>query len=114
MPLQQQIQNCIQQCVQTANQLRTLANQAPDSVLRDRLTEGSRHIELCIKECEFATQRAQQFGQPGAFQQPGQLQQMGTYGPFQQAGQWQPYQPAGMQSQAWQPQWQQSRQYASY
>lgn len=52
------VQQCIQMCTQAANNLRTATNQVTDPATRDMLTEGARHIELCIRECEHATQVA--------------------------------------------------------
>jgi hypothetical protein len=87
--IQQNIQQCIQTCHQQANELRSLANQAPETSLRNMLTEGAHHIEMCIRECEFCVERIQQ---PQAQAQtqvtgyhPGQFQ-----APQYQPGQYQP------------------------
>lgn len=56
MPDKQQVQQCIQQCIQAANSLRTATNAIPDSAVRDMLTQGAHHIELCIRGCEQITQ----------------------------------------------------------
>lgn len=58
VPNQQQVQQCIQQCIQAANSLRTAANGVPDSAVRDMLTQGAHHIELCIRGCEQVSQMA--------------------------------------------------------
>ncbi|MCL6560008.1 MAG: hypothetical protein K6U74_14705 [Firmicutes bacterium] len=54
MANKQEIQQCIQACTQAANQLRTVANGVNNSAVRDMLTEGARHVELCIRQCESA------------------------------------------------------------
>lgn len=56
MPNRQQIQQCIQQCLQAANGLRSAANAVPDSAVRTMLTEGASHIEQCIRGCEQTIQ----------------------------------------------------------
>ena len=66
-----QIQQCIQHCNQTANQLRSLANQTQDPTLRDMLTEGAHHVEMCVKKCDFSNQWIQH-----SQQTQGQRQQM--------------------------------------
>lgn len=58
--MHQQIQQCINDCQQTMNQLRSLANQAANPQARDMLNEGAHHLELCVTECQYAAQRAQQ------------------------------------------------------
>ncbi|MDA8235408.1 MAG: hypothetical protein M0Z31_11505 [Clostridia bacterium] len=55
MPDVQKIQQCVQTCTQGANMLRSAANGINDSRLRDMLTQGAHHIELCIRECDTAT-----------------------------------------------------------
>lgn len=67
MPTHQQIIQCIQDCHQVASQLRSLANQAPSPQVRDQLTESAHHVDMCIRECEFAAQRVQQVGQPAGY-----------------------------------------------
>lgn len=54
-----QIQQCIQQCQQVANQIRSLANQAPSPQVRDQLQESAHHVDMCVAECNFAVQRVQ-------------------------------------------------------
>ncbi|BDG61167.1 hypothetical protein [Caldinitratiruptor microaerophilus] len=58
MANKQQVQNCIQQCVQAANTLRAAANNVPDSAVRDMLTQGAHHIEQCVRGCEQVMQMA--------------------------------------------------------
>lgn len=59
MPVHQNIQQCIQMCHQTAQQLRGMANQATESYVRDKLFEAAHHLDLCVHECNFTMQRAQ-------------------------------------------------------
>ncbi|SMB98047.1 hypothetical protein SAMN00808754_2095 [Thermanaeromonas toyohensis ToBE] len=52
----QDLQMFIQDCQKMANQLRSLAGQA-SGVARSTLNESVHHLEMCIKECEFAAQQ---------------------------------------------------------
>lgn len=61
MPSHTEIQQCIQDCQSTASQLRSLAGQAPNIQVRMMLDEGAHHVDMCIRECEWAAQRVQQF-----------------------------------------------------
>lgn len=54
MANKQEIHQCVQSCMQVANQLRTAANGVNNAAVRDMLTEGARHVELCIRQCESA------------------------------------------------------------
>ena len=56
----QDVQGCINQCFQLANQLRSMANTGPNQKFNDLLLEGAHHIDLCVTECGFAVQRAKQ------------------------------------------------------
>jgi len=49
-----EIQQCINSCVQVANQLRSSANAVNNSEIRDMLTQGTHHVEQCIRQCESA------------------------------------------------------------
>lgn len=57
-----EIQQCIQDCHNTASQLRSLANQAPNPQVRQLLDESAHHVDVCVKHCEFASQRVQRAG----------------------------------------------------
>lgn len=59
MPNTQAIQECIQNCTQTANMLRSSANGVNNAGVRDMLTQGAHHIELCIRTCENAVMQNQ-------------------------------------------------------
>lgn len=56
MPDKQAITQCVQMCTQTANNLRSSANGVNNAGVRDMLTQGAHHIELCIRQCESAMQ----------------------------------------------------------
>ena len=60
MPDTQAIQQCVQTCTQTANTLRSAANGVNDAAVRDMLTEGAHHVELCIRSCNNAAMQAKQ------------------------------------------------------
>ena len=44
-------QNCIDKCTQTAQMIRSIANDMVDHRARYALAEADRHIELCIHSC---------------------------------------------------------------
>ena len=50
----QQIQQCIDQCTQAANKLRTATNSITSSAAREMATLGAGHLEMCIRSCEKA------------------------------------------------------------
>jgi len=51
----QEIQQCIQSCTRVANELRLAANGVNQAAIRDMLTQGTHHVEQCIRQCESAT-----------------------------------------------------------
>lgn len=53
------VQQCIQQCQQTAQQLRIMANQEMNSQVKMMLAEGAHHLDLCIEECQFSLKQIQ-------------------------------------------------------
>lgn len=67
--VQQQIQQCAQQCSNLANDVRGMANQAPDQRAREMLSAAAVHLEMCVHSCNDAFQQAQQ-----AQQASGQVQ----------------------------------------
>jgi len=44
-------------CVDAANRLRTAANSVTDARIRSVLSEGSQHIEQCIRRCQDVRDR---------------------------------------------------------
>ncbi len=59
----QQIQQCIQQCQEAANQLRSLAKAEINRQVKTMLDEGAHHLDLCITECQYSVQQIQAAGQ---------------------------------------------------
>jgi hypothetical protein len=51
----QAIKQCIDDCTQAANNLRTATNSVTDPAIRDMLTQGAHHIEQCIRQCDTAS-----------------------------------------------------------
>lgn len=56
MQNKQSVQQCIQTCTQAANDLRSTANGINNAAVRDMLTQGAHHVELCIRQCESVMQ----------------------------------------------------------
>lgn len=54
MAKSQEIQQCIDQCTQSANMLRSTANGITSAAAREMATLGAGHIEMCIRSCEKA------------------------------------------------------------
>lgn len=52
----QELHMFIQDCQRMVNELRSLAGQA-SGMARSTLNESVHHLEMCIKECEFAAQQ---------------------------------------------------------
>ncbi|SNS08984.1 hypothetical protein SAMN05446037_10043 [Anaerovirgula multivorans] len=52
MANKQQIQQCITDCTDAANMLRLTTNAIPKASIREMLTQGAGHIEMCIRQCE--------------------------------------------------------------
>ena len=59
MTRKQEIQQCITDCTNAANMLRTATNGVTQSAIRDMMSQGSVHIEMCIRQCEHAAMQAQ-------------------------------------------------------
>lgn len=53
------IQQCIQKCKQSAQQLENMANQATDMQVKSKLKEAAHHLDLCIEECQFSLEAVQ-------------------------------------------------------
>ena len=53
----QQVQQCIQQCREVADQLRSMANTENNSQAKTMLAEGAHHLDLCITECQYSVQK---------------------------------------------------------
>ena len=57
MPNKQAVMQCVQTCTQAANDLRSAANGVNNAGIRDMLTQGAHHVELCIRQCEGVLQK---------------------------------------------------------
>lgn len=53
------IQQCLQQCQQTAQQLRSMATQTSNSQVKMKLNEGAHHLDLCMEECQYSLNQLQ-------------------------------------------------------
>ncbi len=53
------IQQCIQNCQQTAQQLRTFASQTTNPMVKMTLAEAAHHLDLCLVECQYSLQELQ-------------------------------------------------------
>jgi len=56
MQNKQGVMQCIQTCTKAANDLRSSANGVNNSGVREMLTLGASHIEMCIRQCESVMQ----------------------------------------------------------
>jgi len=56
MQNKQDVMQCIQTCTKVANDLRGAANGVNNSGVREMLTLGASHIEMCIRQCESVIQ----------------------------------------------------------
>lgn len=54
---QQQLQQCIQDCQDTLNKLQSFTNKTQDVRLKSTLTESAHHLDMCVRECQFATKQ---------------------------------------------------------
>jgi hypothetical protein len=55
----QEIQQCIDQCNQVANELRMMSKNSQDPKTGDMLFEAAHHLDLCVTECGYAVQKPQ-------------------------------------------------------
>jgi hypothetical protein len=46
------LKDCRDHCEQTANQIRSIANNTQDQRSREMLTLGAGHLEMCIHSCD--------------------------------------------------------------
>lgn len=56
MQNKQAVMQCIQTCTQAANNIRGAANGINNAGVREMLTLGAGHIEMCIRQCESVMQ----------------------------------------------------------
>jgi len=50
------VQQCIQDCQQTAGRLRAMSEREPNPQVKSRLMEAAHHLDLCIVECQYSVQ----------------------------------------------------------
>lgn len=53
------IQQCVQKCQETAQQLEGMANQETNVQVKSMLKEAAHHLDLCIEECQFSLESIQ-------------------------------------------------------
>ncbi|KKM08646.1 hypothetical protein SY88_22700 [Clostridiales bacterium PH28_bin88] len=58
MDQKQQIQQCIKDCQQVITDLQSVSNRAQDQKMKATLNESVHHLEMCMRECEFASKQA--------------------------------------------------------
>lgn len=58
MTQNQKIQQCIKDCQTAMSEIQSLANQANETKLKSTLTESAHHLDMCMRECEFAAKQA--------------------------------------------------------
>lgn len=51
------INQCIQDCRDTASKLRSMANNEANMQVKTALNEGAHHLDLCITECQYSIQQ---------------------------------------------------------
>lgn len=54
MVAHEQIQQCVSECKQIMSTLHTLSNRATDPKVKATLSESAHHLDMCVKECEYA------------------------------------------------------------
>ncbi|MBS4032184.1 MAG: hypothetical protein KGZ63_12300 [Clostridiales bacterium] len=58
MDQKQKLQKCMQDCQNIVNELQSLANQANETKLKSTLDESAHHLDMCLRECEYASKQA--------------------------------------------------------
>ncbi|MGE5474311.1 MAG: hypothetical protein ACM3UU_08840 [Ignavibacteriales bacterium] len=51
------VKQCVQQCTDTANKLRSMANSESNMQVKNALIEGAHHLDLCVTECQYSIQQ---------------------------------------------------------
>jgi hypothetical protein len=54
----QQLQQCIKDCQTVMSDLQSMAGKSNETKLKSTLVESAHHLDMCIKECEFAVKQA--------------------------------------------------------
>jgi len=55
MDQKQQIMQCINDCQSAINEIQSLANQATDQNTKATLMESAHHVDMCVRECDWAS-----------------------------------------------------------
>lgn len=53
----QQIHQCIQDCQETLSKLQSFSNKTQDVRMKSTLTESAHHLDMCVRECQFASKQ---------------------------------------------------------
>lgn len=55
----QQLNECIDKCQQVIKELQSLSNMSNNNTeLKSTLNESAHHLQMCMHECQFASQQA--------------------------------------------------------
>lgn len=57
MAVNDAVNKCIQDCRDTGNKLRSMANAETNMQVKAALNEGAHHLDLCITECQYSIQQ---------------------------------------------------------
>jgi len=52
-----EIEKCIKDCEKSAQDLRRIADQSTDNLVKRTLLDSVRHIDLCIQECKAGVEQ---------------------------------------------------------
>ncbi|MBS4022516.1 MAG: hypothetical protein KGZ79_08845 [Dethiobacter sp.] len=58
MDQKQQLQQCIKDCQNVVSELQSMAKKSNDEKLKSTLDESAHHLDMCVRECEFASKQA--------------------------------------------------------
>lgn len=58
MSQNQQLQQCISDCQNIMSKLQSMAGTSQDIKLRSTLDESAHHLDMCVRECEYASKQA--------------------------------------------------------
>lgn len=57
MDLKQQLHQCIFDCQQVVNDLHNMTHKAGDPNLMETLNDSIHHLEMCLRECDYAARK---------------------------------------------------------
>lgn len=58
MTASQQVQQCVQQCMQVRDRINSMAGAETNPQVKMMLQEGAHHLSLCLEECNFVVQQS--------------------------------------------------------